>query len=99
MNDTVWGLQWPGTALNSTYVLPCPQGGIEYVSGEMKSLLEVTCIQFLSYDTGKAYRFCSSTGDWGPTNVTQCESYTIRYLAQEVQDNGKRNAHLGTMWG
>ena len=36
VNDIVWGLQWPGTALNSTYVLPCPQGGIDYVAGEMK---------------------------------------------------------------
>ena len=35
MNDTVWGLQWSGTALNSTCVLPCPQGGINNVSGEM----------------------------------------------------------------
>eukprot|EP00731_Ephydatia_muelleri_P028374 Em0020g18a len=65
VNDTVWGLQWPGTALNSTYVLPCPQGGINNVSG-------------------MAYRFCSTTGDWGLINVTLCESYTIRYLAQEI---------------
>ena len=94
MNDTVWGLQWPGTALNSTYVLPCPQGGINNVSGDLKCLCDLTCIQFLSHDTGMAYRFCSTTGDWGLTNVTLCESYTIRYLAQEVQKNGSRNAHL-----
>ena len=88
MNDTVWGLQWPGTALNSTYALPCPQGGIINVSGDLKCLCDLTCIKFLTHDTGMAYRFCSSTGDWGFTNVTQCESYTIGYLAQKVQDNG-----------
>ena len=85
MNDTVWGLRWPGVALNSAYVLPCPQGAIGNVSGELKCLLHLTYIRFISYDTGMAYKFCSSTGDWGPTNVTQCESYTIRHLTQQVR--------------
>ena len=86
VNDTVWGLHWPGTTLNSTYVLPCPQGRINNVSGDLKCLHDLICIQFLSHDTGMAYRFCSSTGVWGLTNVTLCESYIIRYLAQEVQE-------------
>ena len=85
MNDPVWGLQWPGTALNSTYVLPCPQRGIDYVSGDLKCHHDLTCNQYLSYDTGMAYRFCSITGDWGRTNVTLCESYTIIFFAQEVE--------------
>eukprot|EP00731_Ephydatia_muelleri_P004746 Em0002g922a len=29
-------------------------------------------------------RFCSSTGNWGPTDVTQCESYQYKYLAEQV---------------
>ena len=82
----MWGLQWPGTALNSTYVLPCPQGGVNNVSGDLKCLHNLTCILFFSHDTGMAYRFCSSTGVWDLTNVTLCESYIIRYLAQEVQE-------------
>lgn len=36
------------------------------------------------HDIGSAYRFCSSTGDWGPTIVTECESYLVRYLADQV---------------
>ena len=51
-----------------------------------------TCTSFIHYKyfsiscnhTGNTSRFCSGTGNWGPTDVTQCESYKYRYLAQQV---------------
>ena len=35
-------------------------------------------------DIGNTHRLCSDIGDWGPTDVTECESYLVKYLAQQV---------------
>ncbi|KAL5468809.1 hypothetical protein EMCRGX_G029930 [Ephydatia muelleri] len=34
--------------------------------------------------SGNTHRLCSDIGDWGPTDVTECESYLVKYLAQQV---------------
>ena len=41
-------------------------------------------ILFCLNGIGNAYRFCTGIGNWEPTNVTECESYSVRYLAQQV---------------
>ena len=41
-------------------------------------------ILFCLNGIGNAYRFCTGIGNWEPTNVAECESYSVRYLAQQV---------------
>ncbi|KAL5499719.1 hypothetical protein EMCRGX_G011178 [Ephydatia muelleri] len=72
----------PDNPLNCTDFSYCMRDNCPYIfNPPVEGIQSDVCNTSLK---GNAYRFCTGIGNWEPTNVTECESYSVRYLAQQI---------------